>query len=286
MVDLSAIYSIDSEQRFAEYSKIYLGNVNYCGTTEYGPFETDFLYPKEQRQSLLACQNRTTDYSIDDVKYKVNRYGFRGQWDLNKISSDSIAVFGCSITFGVGCHDNDVWPSVLENKLERDVYNFGVRTTGIEHCALLFSIVSRFAKFKTVIVLLPQFTRLLIPKMECGELHIDTVMQSMPSPNTRIEASRQAIYSAVDEVYLEYKALSAIDSMISTANASRTDLYLSSWCQKTHSILASAFSNRTNILPLFNVNNGPRARDGSHPGKLANQEFALKCAEIIGSNNN
>ena len=60
------------------------------------------------------------------TSYKINSDGFRGK-DFNDVS---VIALGCSITFGIGVHEEDSWPSILGQKLNKSVANISKPAAG------------------------------------------------------------------------------------------------------------------------------------------------------------
>jgi len=62
--------------------------------------------------------------------YRINRDGFRGK-DFDDIS---VIALGCSITFGIGVHEEDAWPSLVEKQLNKSVANISKSAAGPDTC--------------------------------------------------------------------------------------------------------------------------------------------------------
>ena len=60
------------------------------------------------------------------TSYHINSQGFRG----NDFDDISVIALGCSITFGIGVHEEDSWPSILEKKLNKPVANISKSAAG------------------------------------------------------------------------------------------------------------------------------------------------------------
>ena len=78
--------------------------------------------------------NSTQSFLGSDVSrktsYRINSDGFRGK-DFDDIS---VIALGCSITFGIGVHEEDNWPSILGNKLNMSVANISRSAAGPDTC--------------------------------------------------------------------------------------------------------------------------------------------------------
>lgn len=60
------------------------------------------------------------------TSYRINSEGFRGK-DFDNIS---VIALGCSITLGIGVHEEDSWPCILEKKLNKSVANISKAAAG------------------------------------------------------------------------------------------------------------------------------------------------------------
>ncbi len=99
----------------------------------------DHYYRKFANEELLWCPNDDQEtYSkhcltrIDDlvrfnwldkkITYKFNSDGFRSE----EFKENSIAFLGCSITFGIGLPIEDIYPSLVADKLQMPMANLSV----------------------------------------------------------------------------------------------------------------------------------------------------------------
>lgn len=86
------------------------------------------LFPPSQKVLY-----RTIDF---DAVASINQFGFRG--NETSLEPGQIIAIGDSFTFGFGNNDDDVWPNLLQDKLDaagftRKVYNLGVPGTNTEY---------------------------------------------------------------------------------------------------------------------------------------------------------
>jgi len=58
------------------------------------------------------------------ISYSTDQYGLRNEPSVD--IHNSILTLGCSFTFGTGLHKSDTWPSLLEQRTGRSVYNAGL----------------------------------------------------------------------------------------------------------------------------------------------------------------
>lgn len=105
--------------------------------------KNDFFYPqflKNNEQIMLFCGTDTQEayeknlkimpndwrYRDKKVFYKVNKYGYRtDEWE-NIDWKNSIAIFGCSYTFGIGLAEDETISYYLEELTGKRVINLGV----------------------------------------------------------------------------------------------------------------------------------------------------------------
>lgn len=281
---LSELYSVDNIEEFKKLCRVYFGNISFNdrGYFSLGPFETVFMSDNEFKQSVKAVADKKTDYELDEYTYEVNEYGFRGSWDLLDVTPDSLATFGCSFTFGVGCSVENLWSEILAKKLNVPLFNFGVGGTSIEHSATLFNLVSRFVEFKNVIFLVPSFSRVLFPySISNKNLNLINFLPNFAYEDPKFEAIRQQVYKVFDDTYMHYKVCSAIEFIISTAKTINANVYFSSWDAHSYKILYESFRNRVNLLPHHRTNIGFFGRDGAHAGKQSNHFMAETYYNIL-----
>lgn len=287
---ISNVFRVDSPTSFAEISRSSLVNsflLSNNSSTALGPYEEMFMYPQEKINSEKAVREGLTDYKLDDFSYKLNKYGFRGEWDLEIGSvENSIATFGCSFTFGVGCSIENLWCEILAKNLNKKLYNFGVGGTGVEHSALLYSILSRFTRFDTVVVIVPHFRRMLFPSNKTKKIFFYyNFLHDYKYSDLYMETIRSKTYDVLDDSYFQHRTLTSVESIINCAKANNTKLYIGSWDPYAHHFIKESFSNRAKILPLHmcRKQGHPFARDGSHAGKVVNHDMANIYSEIIKS---
>ena len=60
------------------------------------------------------------------TSYHINSEGFRGK-DFDDIS---VIALGCSLTLGIGVHEEDTWPSILGKQLNKSVANISKPAAG------------------------------------------------------------------------------------------------------------------------------------------------------------
>ncbi|MCF8060382.1 MAG: hypothetical protein K9K67_13860 [Bacteriovoracaceae bacterium] len=88
------------------------------------------------------------------VLYKLNSHGFRESEEKNKVcvNENCICIFGGSRVLGAGVNDKGTYSSLLEKKLQKPTYNFGIG--GADPAKVLHTLVEANKKFNCKISLL------------------------------------------------------------------------------------------------------------------------------------
>lgn len=77
----------------------------------------------------LDSQPHNWEYRNKEITYQRNEYGHRNK-SINELSDDFILCSGCSLTEGIGLHNDDIYPTLLSKSLNKDVYNLGLASSG------------------------------------------------------------------------------------------------------------------------------------------------------------
>jgi hypothetical protein len=135
-----------------------------CSWEKYKPNTTyDWITESEEKNFISNLKrfpnNPSLKYYLENqIKYTLNNEGFRTPDDFN--SDDEGNVFlGCSYTFGVGLHLNDVWSYKLNQKIGGKFWNLSMGGTGImTHFRLLLGYYKEL-KIKNIFHYLPNYFR-------------------------------------------------------------------------------------------------------------------------------
>jgi hypothetical protein len=92
--------------------------------------------------------------------YKMNSQGFRT--DELEYNPESFIALGCSFTAGIGLPIETVWPSLLSQKMNRQVFNLGVGGASADT-------VFRIADY-WIPLIQPKFVALLVPPIDRFEV--------------------------------------------------------------------------------------------------------------------
>lgn len=70
-------------------------------------------------------------YRDMDIDYEFNDWGYRTK-NIEDLDREYLLTFGCSLTEGVGLHQDEMWATKLSNELKLDLFNLGMQSTGID----------------------------------------------------------------------------------------------------------------------------------------------------------
>ena len=89
--------------------------------------EFDYLNPDSEKSFIENQQKFTNwEYSTKPVRYKVNSFGHRNDYELKDIDTPYGLAIGCSYTFGVGLNVHDMYSNQLSQRLHIPIYNAGL----------------------------------------------------------------------------------------------------------------------------------------------------------------
>ena len=143
-----------------------MGDTNKIHNNEYDFMETDSV--NIWNENLKSHNDNFNKYNFikysieyyiqNPIKYKLNNYGFRTMDDFN--SEDVGNVFlGCSHTFGVGHHLENIWSYKLNQIIGGKFWNLSVGGTGVAtHFRLLLGFYKEL-KIKNIFHFAPKYPR-------------------------------------------------------------------------------------------------------------------------------
>jgi len=215
--------------------------------------EVNFLFKNQRKlfnENKLSRPNEMKDWQEDSITYKLNNFGYRSNKDFVK-GDECNAYIGCSYTLGEEVNYKDIWPTLVNKKLnDYKLYNLGVPGAGPETCYRVLKGFINFANIKRVFLLLPL-------------------------------SDRRELYYC--KQWSQVKANSSVFSHrdIISGFFTREEAYIN----KLRNLDAIKFLCQSNNIPLYvldlndtetekTVVNDATARDLLHPGKSAHATFA------------
>jgi len=117
--------------------------------------ERSFKINIKKRKDLLQKYGWVQEDGVSPVpiNYSVNGYNFRDE-EIDDRPDTAIAI-GCSCTFGVGMHRESTWPYLVEQAIQKKVWNLGVPAGGYESCFRALELVIATTKSKEVFLQTP-----------------------------------------------------------------------------------------------------------------------------------
>lgn len=111
------------------------------GITNYYQFDNEENYKKNLKSQPIDWYYRKNNHLI----YNFNSYGYRTE-EFNRIDwKNSIVIFGCSLTLGIGVDEQYTLSNLLSEKFNRPVINMGIGAASNE--LLLYNSVMMKKKY-------------------------------------------------------------------------------------------------------------------------------------------
>ena len=233
-----------------------LRNYGLCSNyyDELPPGIYKYLSDREQEQS---------DPDYKDFSYHINDIGFRGHYpDPN--NERTMGFFGCSMTFGVGLPDEDIFPRKIAYSNNSECLNLGVGGASCRRVAMIFGAAARVWKMHTAVVTLPSWYRMLYVD-ERGH------MKNIHMHGMDITDEPAQIVSRVSNDYwLAFETQDCINTIIQTAKAYHIRLILTSWDSNVRELIKRITDYEPPAFKLWDTTKFPEpgdyARDRAHPG--------------------
>lgn len=229
-------------------------------------FSSD-IEPNTFVRYMSEYEEKTSKVLDNDWDYYLNYYGFRGPWRLED-STKKIGFFGCSVTFGIGVHHTNIFPTLVENNLGIDKVesiNLGMGGSSIQRIAKLVSATTNVLELDAVVLTLPPFYRFLV--LNKDNLMID-ILPGFYRENC--ENIQKFLYGKsfgqnnLESIYIDY-----VHWIISELKPVKRVLW-SSWDNETYNLLKTIID-KENLLPAFAMVD--EARD-KHPGIQSHKMYA------------
>lgn len=212
--------------------------------------------------TTLRFHDEEPDADTDPWKYKINKHGYRGNnWSFN---NNSIAFFGCSITFGTGVNQDIA--TAVQNLLDINCHNLGQPGASAINILKTFSYFVKYHPVKVAVITLPAFERIHYPIYD--EKFSIWVYDNL-IPNW-ISPSQKSVHPHAYKFFNTDTGLAYLFDYIQmaelSAKESNTKIIWSSWDTHTEEFLNSVVSSRKTV----NVGDLrlDKARDKLHPGPL------------------
>jgi hypothetical protein len=269
--------SIDHAKGLIKYSKSF-------------PVTMKYLSPYEEEQSVKAIKDKKTNFKEDDVEYSISALGYRNSRPVEEIYN-SVGVWGCSYTFGVGVPYADIYSNILESKLNTPVHNFGIPGAGIQKVTRSFIVNNNYFKFKTAFFVMPslyRFEHLSFNNYSTKEevpsdaiSTFDLIPNWVPKHNKPLAKRTQILYELHDDAFFIMELSKNLELIKQSAELNGTKVYFATWCHKTHEFLLKYDISKAELVQFIESSEDMMhdsvqdfARDGMHPGIRSHQATA------------
>lgn len=216
--------------------------------------------------------HNTENTSYDNSwQYEINEYGYRGnRWTFDK---NSIAFFGCSITFGIGVKTDIA--SLIEKNMHITCHNIGQPGASAPVILKTFEAFNSIHPTKVAVITLPQMERIFYPTYEEGvnEWRYISLLPSYVDHN--IEKIHGLAYQFFNRDVCAGYLVDYIKLAQLSAKVTNTRLIWSSWDLDTFNFLKE-YLEPDDISPVGHLGLD-KARDGVHPGP----KFVTSWADIL-----
>lgn len=254
------------------------------------PLNLQYLSSFEKETSIKAIQDRKTQLREEDVSYYINPMGYREPKPIAEMYN-SVGVWGCSYTFGVGVPYTDIYSVSLSDKLKTPVYNFGIPGAGIQKITRSFISNNNFFKFKTAFFVMSSLNRFEylsfnnydtpdeIPSDEVSTF--DIIPNWIPTHNKALARKGRMLYELHDDAFFLMEFIKNVEMIKQNAEVHGTKVYFSTWCGVTYRLLLKYGISDFCIVQFLENNEDvidgnikDFARDGFHPGIRSHKDTA------------
>jgi hypothetical protein len=238
--------------------------------------DVQYINSFEIEDTKIAIKKQMTSYREDDVVYHINEYGFRGNIDFT--TKNNIATFGCSVTYGVGLPESDIYSKLVASTLNKNLFNFGAPGSGIGKMCRYFSSTSDWFNYDTALFVFPNLYRVEHPAID----HINLTVGRNLLPGDETHSQLKTTFMYLDDEHFFVDLYRNLNHILSIAASKNIKVFFSSWSDLTYKhIVRYLGKDSDKLLPIFNDTKIPvtLARDGKHFGKELHKNFAN---QIIG----
>lgn len=240
--------------------------------------EMDF-YPADHENTFkqnLLTQPEDWHYRTKKVNYLLNTYGYRAP-EFDAIDwSESVVLFGCSCTFGIGVAEDETISYLLSQKLNRPVINMGWPGGSNMNMLINSLVLAQSSKTPYAVVFLWSTTD-RIP------LFTDRQLYNIGPWDTRENQKHVEYRDSYNDVYTNLYENHNFFIQNETMYSYFTSQFAKEiWKNKTKYITGTFFDNTAlsmDIENVFKIDN--KARDLVHPGLGSNQIAADSLSYLI-----
>ena len=203
---------------------------------------------------ISTTQSQISDDESGKIQYNINSQGFRGP-DFNNVG---VVALGCSITFGVGVSEQDIWPNILSTELGLNIANVSKPAGSPDTCFRFASYWLPLLKPKYVVYLEPPVGRLEVLKSNLNQ-----------NAQGQITANKEATSYEIYNAWIR-------NSLNNDLNYSKNRLAINQLCNDNN---IQFISYTLEDFEWDTIND--TGFDNIHPGPVPHREFALKVSDDI-----
>lgn len=212
-------------------------------------------------------------YKTKEVRYNVNNSGYRTKEWKDIDWKNSVVIFGCSCTFGVGLAEDETISYHLEQQLGRPVINLGCPSGS--NNLILNNSATCIEKFGVPWAVVMNWTTTNRFRYYAKNEYVDL------GPWQHSEKNRMVNDVNVSKLWLDF--------YYDVYNENTTNYYISKsakaiWEDRTRYCTISYFDQSAHVMradKFFYINPDDRARDLIHPGETNSIEVATYLAERL-----
>lgn len=200
------------------------------------------------------------DGSVTEINYRINSSGFRG---AHFTSDPALVFFGCSFTFGIGMHEEKIWPTKTSKHFNLQCCNLGIPGHGLDYYSLYTALwlLKEIPQPRAFLIKFPHQPRITFYRETNDKLYIDNVVCHINKPN--VPTSRLSCVTAASALHT-----SRINTFIA----------LNSITSLAEKLSIPVIVIKDNHFTHINTNADSVARDYYHPG--ASYHAALSAEAI------
>lgn len=118
------------------------------------------------------------DGSVKQIKYRINSSGFRGAHFTN---DPALIFFGCSFTFGIGMHEEKIWPTRTSKHFNLQCCNLGIPGHGLDFQSIYAPLwlLKEIPNPRAFLIKFPPQPRITFYREIRDELYIENIVSSI-----------------------------------------------------------------------------------------------------------
>ena len=233
----------------------------------------------EKEISLKAVEQGRTNIKLDEVKYTVSRLGYRLTNPLDTINR-GIGIFGCSITYGIGMSEENLFISLLEQHIKEPIHNFGIPGASVQKIAKSFISINNFYKLKKAIIILPSLHRF----EHIGEdstkgknlIFSESYIPGFEPINKNRHEVWKTVYSTFGDLAFFDEFIKTVTLIVQNARLNKTEVHFFSWDYRVIELVKKYKVEDLNLITQLHFPENHElvlgkkvsdfARDGAHQG--------------------